>query len=157
MNKYKLRELVKIKNGKDYKNLDKGFFPVYGSGGIITHVSQFLFEHESILLPRKGSLSNIMYVNKPFWTVDTMYWTEVNTEVVYPKYLYYYLRLMDLSSRDSGSTLPSMTFDAYYDISVDVPSLDIQKKVLSLLNPIDDKIVINNKINDNLCYCSMVA
>ena len=148
--KYKLIELIKIKNGKDYKSCKLGDIPVYGTGGIISYINEFLSNDESILLPRKGSLSNIMYVNCPFWTVDTMYWTDVNREIVLPKYLYFYLKLLDLSSRDSGSTLPSMTFDAYYELEVEIPNIKEQKKILDLLNPIEEKIMINNKINDNL-------
>ena len=148
--KYKLIELIKIKNGKDYKSCKMGDIPVYGTGGIISYINEFLSNDESILLPRKGSLSNIIYVNQPFWTVDTMYWTYVNKEIILPKYLYFYLKLLDLSSRDSGSTLPSMTFDAYYELEVEIPNIKEQKKILDLLNPIEEKIMINNKINDNL-------
>ena len=148
--RYILKELIKIKNGKDYKTCKLGSIPVYGTGGIINYVGEFLYNDESILLPRKGSLSNIRYVNQPFWTVDTMYWTCVNKELVLPKYLYFYLKLLDLSSRDSGSTLPSMTFDAYYELEVEIPRIKKQKKILDLLNPIEEKIMINNKINDNL-------
>lgn len=157
MKKYKLSELIKIKNGSDYHMLDKGDIPVYGTGGIITHVDSWLFEGESVLLPRKGSLSNILYVKEKFWTVDTMYWTEVKSEIVYPKYLYYYLILLDLSSRDSGSTLPSMTFDAYYELEVELPTKEEQKKVLDILVPIEDKIKVNTKINDNLPYQSLMV
>ena len=148
--RYILKELIKIKNGKDYKMCKSGSIPVYGTGGIINYIGEFLYNDESILLPRKGSLSNIIYVNQPFWTVDTMYWTYVNKEIVLPKYLYFYLKLLDLSSRDSGSTLPSMTFDAYYELEVEIPSIKKQKKILDLLNPIEEKIMINTKINDNL-------
>ena len=148
--RYILKELIKIKNGKDYKMCKSGSIPVYGTGGIINYIGEFLYNDESILLPRKGSLSNIIYVNQPFWTVDTMYWTYVNKEIVLPKYLYFYLKLLDLSSRDSGSTLPSMTFDAYYELEVEILSIKEQKKILDLLNPIEEKIMINTKINDNL-------
>ena len=116
----------------------------------MTYVNDFLYDGESILLPRKGTLDNISYVNGKFWTVDTMYWSLVNADIVYPRYLYYYLSLLDLSSRDSGSTLPSMTFDAYYDLDIVVPDKDIQKKVLDIIVPLDEKIFNNNTINNNL-------
>ena len=129
-NKYKLKELIKINNGKDYKHLSAGDIPVYGSGGLMSNVSACIHDGEAILLPRKGSLGNIMYVNGPFWTVDTMYWAVVNSDIAYPKYLFYYLSLLDLSHRDSGSTLPSMTFDAYYSLVIDLPPMNVQKKGL---------------------------
>lgn len=150
MKKYKLSQLIKIKNGREYKHLSDGNIPLYGSGGIMAYVNDFLCDGESVLLPRKGTLDNISYVNGKFWTVDTMYWTIVNTDIVYPRYLYYYLSLLDLSSRDSGSTLPSMTFDAYYDLEIIVPDKYIQKRVLDCIVPLDEKIYNNATINNNL-------
>ena len=91
MRKYKLSQLIKIKNGREYKHLSNGNIPLYGSGGIMSYVNNFLYDGESVLLPRKGTLDNVSYVNGKFWTVDTMYWTIVNTDIVYPRYLYYYL------------------------------------------------------------------
>lgn len=157
MDKYKLSELIKIKNGCDYKKLNNGTVPVYGTGGIMTYVDKWLYDGESVLLPRKGSLDNILYVNGKFWTVDTMYWTEINTEKVYPRYLYYYLSLLDLSCRDTGSTLPSMTFDAYYELEVMLPNKEEQKKVLDILVPIEEKVKANSQINDNLEHYPIVA
>ena len=147
---YKLKELIQIKNGCDYKALGTGDVPVYGSGGLMTRVNKFLYDGESVLLPRKGTLDNIMYVCGQFWTVDTMYWTIVDKSKVLPLYLYYYLSLLDISSRDSGSTLPSMTFDSYYTLEVDIPDIQVQQKVVNVIQPIDRKIKRNSQINDNL-------
>lgn len=145
-----LRDLIVIKNGKDYKHLGTGEVPVYGSGGIVTHVDSFLNNGESILLPRKGTLDNIMYVNGPFWTVDTMYWSKVNSKKVYPKYLYCYLSLLDLSCRDSGSTLPSMTFDSYYSLPIKLPEYQLQKRIGDWYFEIEGKIENNNTIAADL-------
>ena len=149
-NKYKLKELIKINNGKDYKHLSAGDIPVYGSGGLMSNVSACIHDGEAILLPRKGSLGNIMYVNGPFWTVDTMYWAVVNSDIAYPKYLFYYLSLLDLSHRDSGSTLPSMTFDAYYSLVIDLPPMNVQKKVGDYLFLLSKKMENNNAIISEL-------
>lgn len=146
-----LKELIEIKNGKDYRKLEKGKIPVYGTGGVITYVNDFLYDGESILLPRKGSLNNIMYVdNDKFWTVDTMYWSIVKKEKVYPKYLFCYLSLLNLSSRDTGSTLPSMTFDSYYTLPIKLYDYEIQKKIGDLYFKLTQKIELNNKINSEL-------
>ena len=150
--KYKLKDLLQIKNGKDYKEFNQGNIPVYGSGGIITYINKSIYNGESVLLPRKGSLSNIQYASGEFWTVDTIYWTIINKELVLPKFLYYYLSLLDLSKLDSGSTLPSMTFDSYYNIYVFLPSLEIQEHIINMILPIENKINNNNRINDNLPY-----
>ena len=153
--KYKLKDLLQIKNGKDYKEFNQGNIPVYGSGGIITYINKSIYNGESVLLPRKGSLSNIQYASGEFWTVDTIYWTIINKELVLPKFLYYYLSLLDLSKLDSGSTLPSMTFDSYYNIYVFLPSLEIQEHIINMILPIENKINNNNRINDNLSYCNL--
>lgn len=148
--KYLLKDLLEIKNGKDYKHLSVGEIPVYGSGGIMTFVDEFIYEGESILLPRKGTLDNIIYIDGKFWTVDTMYWSIVNTDLVYPKYLYCYLSLLDLSCKNSGSTLPSMTFDSYYSLTIELPDLTKQKQIGDFVFKLITKIETNNKINDEL-------
>lgn len=109
-----------------------------------------IYEDESILLPRKGTLSNIQYTNKPFWTVDTLYYTVINKEVVNPFFLFNYLKILDLSKLNSGTGVPSMTFDAYYDLEVFLPEINKQNKIASVLSSIYGKIELNNKINADL-------
>lgn len=149
MQKYKLRDLINIHNGSDYKHLMHGNIPLYGSGGLMGYVNDFLYDGEAILLPRKGTLDNILYVNGKFWTVDTMYYSTVHNEVD-AYYLYCYLSLLDLSHLDSGSALPSMTKSAYYDVEVKLPDYSIQKQISSILSSLDKKIELNNKINQKL-------
>ena len=147
---FKLRELLKIYNGTKYDHLNKGDIPLYGSGGLMSHVDEALYSGEAILLPRKGTLSNIMYVNESFWTVDTMYYAVVNDKLADAFYLYSYLSQLDLSNLDSGSTLPSMTKSAYESIVVKLPDLRIQKAVATILFNIRKKLETNNQINQEL-------
>ena len=147
---FKLCELLKIYNGTKYDHLNKGDIPLYGSGGLMSHVNEALYSGEAILLPRKGTLSNIMYVNESFWTVDTMYYAVVNDKLADAFYLYSYLSQLDLSNLDSGSTLPSMTKSAYESIVVKLPDLKIQKAVATILFNIRKKLETNNKINQEL-------
>ena len=150
MKEYKLSEILTIKNGRDYKNLKNGLYPVYGSGGLMCTVDNYLYERPSVLLPRKGTLSNIQFADSPFWTVDTLYYTEIDTHLADPYYLYYYLKQLDLTRLDSGTGVPSMTFDSYYNIKVCLPNIDKQRAVGQLLSVVDDKIQLNKRINDNL-------
>lgn len=150
MKKYLLKELITIRNGKDHKHLQDGDIPVYGSGGVMRYANAFLYDKPSVLLPRKGSLSNIQYCSKPFWTVDTLYYTEVDDTLCNPYYLYSYLRQLDLSGLDSGTGVPSMTFDSYYNICVLLPSLEIQNSAAAIIQSIDAKIKLNARINRNL-------
>lgn len=150
MTEYLLSDLLKIKNGRDHKHLEDGEIPVYGSGGIMRYANESLYDEESILLPRKGTLNNIQYTNKPFWTVDTIYYTEVNKDKVDAYYLYHYLKLLDLSNLNSGTGVPSMTFGAYYGIKINLPELQVQKQIAKVLSDLDAKIEVNNKINQEL-------
>ena len=150
MKRYKLSELIEIKNGRDHKDLPNGDYPVFGSGGIMRYVNKYIYDKPSILLPRKGTLNNIQYCDKPFWTVDTLYYTEVNEELACPYYLYRLLSLLDLSRLDSGTGVPSMTFDSYYNIKVWLPKIEEQRCIASVLQKLDAKIELNRQINDNL-------
>ena len=150
LKEYKLSQLLEIKNGKDHQNLSDGQYPVFGSGGIMRYVNSFLYDKPSILLPRKGSLTNIQFCEVPFWTVDTTYYTVVDETIANPYYLYRYLSLLDLSRLDSGTGVPSMTFDSYYNIKVKLPDLTTQQHLAAVLVNIDKKIVLNHAINQNL-------
>ena len=150
MKLYTLKELLQIKNGKDHKDLPNGNFPVFGSGGLMRHVDRSLYNKESILLPRKGTLSNIQYVKEPFWTVDTLYYSIVDESKANTFYLYNYLKTLDLSRLNTGTGVPSMTFDLYYDLEIKLPDLTTQRQIASVLSSLDSKIELNNRINSEL-------
>ncbi len=104
----KLSDLVAVKYGKDHKKLDDGCYPVYGSGGIMRYVEEPLYTGESVLIPLKGSLNNVMYVNGAFWSVDTMFYTEMRRPNI-AKFVYHFVKGKDLASLNAGSAVPSMT------------------------------------------------
>ena len=114
------------------------------------YVDDYLYDKPSILLPRKGSLTNIQYADVPFWTVDTLYYTEVDNSKVNAYYLYYYLKQLDLSNLDSGTGVPSMTFDSYYNIRVSLPPLTEQDRIAILLQKLDKAVAVKRQINDYL-------
>lgn len=154
--KYRLGDLVQIKYGKDHKKLNAGNIPVYGTGGLMRRVNDFIYDGDSVLIPRKGSLNNVMYVTNKFWTVDTMFWTKIDKNKILPKYLYYCLSKIDLSTFNVGSAVPSLTIKILNEITLEVPSLQIQNEIISKIKPIEDKIRLNNKINDNLTQISLL-
>lgn len=143
--RYELKDLLIIKNGKDHKSLDIGPYPVLGSGGVMRYVNKFLYNKTSILLPRKGTLSNIQYIKEPFWTVDTLFYTIINDELAVPYYLYLYVKSLDLSGFDSGASIPSMTQKAYNKIKINLPEKNVQFKIASIISAYDDLIENNNK------------
>ena len=129
-----MKDFLVIGNGKDHKDLETGIYPVYGSGGLMRYVNDFLFSGESVLLPRKGSLSNFMYVNEPFWTVDTMFYTKEKLKGA-AKYIYYSMRYVDITRYDSGTGVPSMTSISYYAMPFVKPTNDIVKLFDEILSP----------------------
>lgn len=143
--KYRLKEVLKIGNGKDHSSLGEGIIPVYGSGGFMRNVDSFLYDGESVLLPRKGSLSNIQYVTGKFWTVDTCYYTKIDNTIVDPYFLFILLKSLDLSGFDSGASIPSMTSKTYYGLKVDIPNIETQKKIASYIKKYDSLIELNTK------------
>ena len=147
---YKLGDLIKIKYGKDHKSLADGNYPAYGSGGVMRMVERPIYDKPSILIPRKGSLNNIIYTEKPFWTVDTMFWTIIDTKLVLPHYLYYTIKDVDFASLNVGSAVPSLTCPIIEAIEVSIPCIETQKMILNCIEPLDSKIELNNRINHNL-------
>lgn len=150
MEEYKLSELLEIKYGKDHKSLSDGKIPCYGTGGLMRYVDKFLYDEESILIPRKGSLENLYYINRPFWTVDTLFWSKINKDLVIPKFLFYKLKTLNFSNLNEGSAIPSLTTKTLNQIIVNIPNLETQEKIASILSALDDKIEINNEMNKTL-------
>ena len=149
---YKLGEVLTIKYGKDHKQIADGHIPIYGSGGIMRYGEQSLYEGPSILIPRKGSLNNIMYSDKPFWTVDTMFWTIINEDMANPLFVYYSICKKDFASLNVGSAVPSLTVPVIEDIDIQLPSKETQNRIVTILKSLDDKIEVNRRINDNFYF-----
>lgn len=147
---YKLSDALEIKYGKDHKKVQDGNIPIYGTGGIMRYGNQALYDKETILIPRKGSLNNIYYLKEPFWSVDTIFWSKINEEVAFPKYLFYNLKVLDFASMDVGSAIPSLTTELLKKIEIELPDLKEQKSIASILSTIDDKIENNLAINKTL-------
>ena len=128
-----LSDLVRIRNGCDYKTLSPGNVPVYGSGGVMTHVSEALGEGPTVLIPRKGSLDNIFFVEGEFWTVDTIFYTEIASDLD-PKFFYYKMKTMHLSQMNEAAGVPSMNQRKLGRIQIPVPPLEVQREIVRILD-----------------------
>src|SRR5690606_2083290 len=145
----KLQELVNVKYGKDHKKLEEGDIPCFGSGGIMRYVAKALFENESVLIPRKGTLDNVMYVNKPFWSVDTMFYTEMKQEN-FVKYFFYVMNKLNFSEMNEGSAVPSMTTAQLNAMDILLPSTLILSEFEALISQYFSKKVRNDLQNETL-------
>jgi type I restriction enzyme S subunit len=122
-----LGDLIHVKYGKDHKQLRDGKIPVYGSGGIMRYADTALYDKESVLIPRKGTLNNVLYVNSPFWSVDTMFYTEMRCDNI-AKFVYFFVKDLDLLSMNVGSAVPSMTTNVLNTLPLSRPSSEMLAK-----------------------------
>ena len=128
-----LKDLVRIKNGRDFKHLKQGDIPVYGSGGVISYVNESASEGPSVLIPRKGSLNKLYFVEGPFWTVDTIFYTEISSQLE-PKYFYYYLQTLHLEKMNQAGGVPSLTQRALNELHIPTPPILIQREIARALD-----------------------
>lgn len=131
----KVTDFLEIKYGKDHKALEDGDIPVYGSGGIMRKVKPIIYSGESVLIPRKGSLNNIMYVTGNFWTIDTMFFSKPRIENII-KYTYLFLKRLDMYSFNIGAAVPSMTVKILDEIDILQPDKETLSKFERIINPI---------------------
>ncbi|EEY6249358.1 restriction endonuclease subunit S [Escherichia coli] len=131
-----LSGLARIRNGKDHKSLSEGEFPVYGSGGIMRYVDTYAYNKPSVLIPRKGSLGNLFFVNVPFWTVDTIFYTEIDEAQIRPKYLYYFLTTVGLGEMNQAGGVPSQTQSVLNKLKIPIPCPDNPEKSLAIQSEI---------------------
>ncbi|MBD1576901.1 restriction endonuclease subunit S [Vibrio sp. S11_S32] len=127
-----LEKIAKIKHGKDWKKLASGDIPVYGSGGIMGYVDTYSYDKPTVLIPRKGTITNLFYVDSAFWNVDTIYYTEIDGTKILPKYLYYVIKTIDLMSLDTGSGRPSLTQAILNKLLIPIPCPDNPEKSLAI-------------------------
>jgi type I restriction enzyme S subunit len=145
----KLNKLVSVKYGKDHKKLGDGNFPCYGSGGLMRHVEEPLYKEESVLIPRKGTLNNIMYVNHPFWSVDTMFYTMMEMEH-FAKYFFYTMNRLNFDEMNEGSAVPSMTTAQLNGMNLLVPDSTVLQKFDETVAVYFNKKESNKKLNKTL-------
>ena len=130
----RLGDIARIKNGKDHKSLEEGDIPVYGSGGIMRYVDTFAYDKPSVLIPRKGSLGNLFFVDVPFWNVDTIFYTEVDEELVLPKFLYYFLTTVGLGEMNQAGGVPSQTQTVLNELQIPTPPAEVQREIVKVLD-----------------------
>ena len=138
-----LSDLLTICYGKDHKRLSNGEIPCYGSGGVMRYVDGAIYNDESVLIPRKGSLNNVFYINEPFWTVDTMFYTHMTRPNV-AKFVYFTVRNLDLAGMNVGSAVPSMTTTVLNALEIVLPSNENLAKFEEIVSPIFLQMQANN-------------
>ena len=132
-------DVLEIKNGKNQKAVEnpKGTYPIYGSGGVMGYADEYICKADTIVIGRKGSINNPIYVDEPFWNVDTAFGLEAKEDVLKPHYLYYFCKKFDFERLNKAVTIPSLTKSDLLKIEINLPDLDEQQGIIDKLMKIE--------------------
>lgn len=135
----KLSNIVKINSGRDYKHLSEGKYPVYGTGGLMTYVNEFLSDEDSVGIGRKGTINKPQKLEAPFWTVDTLFYAtpikDYNLD-----YIYSVFQIINWLKYDESTGLPSLSKTNINNIKIYNAGIQEQEKIGDLFRKIDDLI-----------------
>jgi type I restriction enzyme S subunit len=135
----KIENILSIGSGKNYKHLKDGVIPVYGTGGYMTSVDEFLYDGESVCIGRKGTIDKPIFLNEKFWTVDTLFYTHSFKQVL-PRFVYSLFQNINWYKHNEASGVPSLSKKTIEKINLNIPELPEQQKIASFLTDVDGKI-----------------
>ncbi len=145
----KIKKILKIGSGKDYKHLNDGEIPVYGTGGIITFVNSFLYDGETVCIGRKGTINKPIYHYGKIWTVDTLFYTHSFNNSI-PKFVFHVFQNINWKEYNEASGVPSLSKSTIENIQISIPCIAEQIKISDFLFSISDRIEIEKKILQKL-------
>ena len=150
--KVKLGELLNFRRGHDLPKtkMQEGLIPVVGSNGVIGFHNKFTTRAPLLSIGRSGNIGNPFYLNKDCWAHNTtLYVDDFKGNV--PRYLYYLLKTLDLSYYGGGSAVPTLNRNYIHPLMISATSdIKEQKAIAATLSCLDDKIELNNRMNDTL-------
>ena len=145
----KISNILSIGNGRDYKHLEKGNIPVFGTGGYMTSVNDYLYDGETTFIGRKGTINKPYYYKGKFWTVDTLFYTH-SFDGVTPHFVYCLFQTINWLKYNEASGVPSLSKDTIEKLKVHIPPIKEQQKISRLILLLDERIATQNKIIDKL-------
>ncbi len=140
-------DVLTIVNGKNQSKVENpnGKYPIYGSGGVMGYADDYLCGAETVVIGRKGSINKPIYVEEPFWNVDTAFGLVSNRDLLLPKYLFYFCVYFDFEQLNTTVTIPSLTKANLLDIEMMLPSLGVQQEVVNRLSKVDELIALRKE------------
>ncbi len=132
-------DVLEIKNGRNQRAVEdpNGKYPIYGSGGIMGYANDYICRANTVIIGRKGNINKPIYVEEPFWNVDTAFGLEAKKDVLLPKYLYYFCLRYDFERLNKAVTIPSLTKADLLKIELELPALSIQAGIVDELGKIE--------------------
>lgn len=142
-------EILTLCHGKDYKHLKKGDIPVMGTGGVITYVNEALCDWQCVCIGRKGTIDRPYFMDKPFWSVDTLFYSKPVSDNM-PKFQYYLFQNINWQLYNEASGVPSLSASTIENVKVKVPDLEEQQKIANFLSTVDEVIAQSESEVQNL-------
>ena len=148
----KFADVLTIVNGRNQRQVEnpKGKYPIYGSGGIIGYANDYICEPDTVVIGRKGSINNPIFVETPFWNVDTAFGLCADRSKLVPKYLYYFCEKYDFERLNTTVTIPSLTKTNLLKVEIPLPPLDEQRRIAAVLDKVSGLIVKRREQLDKL-------
>ncbi|MBC2016300.1 restriction endonuclease subunit S [Listeria welshimeri] len=141
----KLEDILDVRSGRDYKHLDSGDIPVYGTGGYMLSVGEALsYEEDAIGIGRKGTIDKPYILKAPFWTVDTLFYT-VSKRDSDLNFIHSIFQKINWKSKDESTGVPSLSKTTINAVSVFTPSCSEQKEIGTFFNKLDDTIALHQR------------
>ena len=137
----KIGDVLKLGSGKDYKHLGVGTIPVYGTGGIMTYVDNYLFDGESVGIGRKGTIDKPVLLKDKFWTVDTLFYTHSFNNIT-PYFVYIVFQSIKWRGYSEATGVPSLSKNIIEPINIPLPTMDEQVKISNIFSSIDSKLEV---------------
>ncbi len=132
----RLGDILTLKHGRDYKNFKLGNIPVYGSGGYMLSINNFLHNGESVCIGRKGTIDKPIYLNGKFWVVDTLFYSYSFKKSI-PKFIFYAFSIIKWSNYNEATGVPSLTKMTISNIEIPLPPLNEQSTIANILSTLD--------------------
>jgi len=148
----KVGDVITLEYGKSLKDYQTGGgqFEVFGTNGKIGFTDGYLYDQPSLVIGRKGAYRGVHLASRPFFVIDTAFYTKSKLPNLDILFLYYWFLCIDINAMDSGSAIPSTSREEVYDLDISLPSIEEQKAIASVLSSLDDKIDLLNRQNKTL-------
>lgn len=137
-----LNNILKINSGRDYKQLNSGSIPVYGTGGYMLSVNDKLSDTDAVGIGRKGTIDKPLYLKAPFWTVDTLFYctSKENSDV---KFIYLLFQIINWKRYDESTGVPSLSKNTISNIKTYVPKIKEQDYISKLFFSLDNTLQLH--------------
>jgi len=137
----KLGDILKVCHGKSQRGIvaNDGKFPILATGGEIGRTNEFLHDKPSVLIGRKGTIDAPQYVDTPFWTIDTLFFTDIS-DLAIPKFIFYKFNMINWRNYNEASGVPSLNASTIEAIEFECPKTEEQQAIAAVLSDMDSEI-----------------